>query len=162
MPFLFAKENSTQLEDHFQTLSFAMAAKILQHAVLVENAPKGIEFGIDYNTWYIGPRFSGIQTIPDGFHFIFTSNVKGEQHAPRNGLFLFLIKEKSADPMNCSLHRTSWDENNEEMIVPFKRCSSESLSGHYSYNNHHTKWTFLSNQSRQDAMGKAKKSVSHS
>ena len=129
--FSSAKENSSQLEDRFQTLPFAMAARISRHIVLVENAPKGIEFGIDYHTWYIGPRFSGIQSIPDGFHFIFTSNVKGEQHAPRNGLFLFLIKEKSADPVKCSLHRTSWDERNEEMIVPFKRCSQESLPGYY-------------------------------
>ena len=118
----------------FKPLSIAMAAKVSQHAVLVENAPRGIEFGIDYNTWYIGPRFSGIQSIPNGFHFVFTSNVKGKQHAPRNGLFLFLIKENLSDSLKCCLHRTLWDERNEEMIVPFKRCSSESLTGHYSYN----------------------------
>eukprot|EP00112_Aurelia_sp_Birch-Aquarium-sp1_P013383 Seg2838.8 transcript_id=Seg2838.8/GoldUCD/mRNA.D3Y31 product="Protein AAR2" protein_id=Seg2838.8/GoldUCD/D3Y31 len=105
-----------------------MAANISQHAVLVENVPKGIEFGIDYNTWFIGPRFSGIQSIPDGFHFVFTSNVKGEQHSPRNGLFLYLNKDSEADSVKCSLHRSSWDERNEEMTVPFKRCSSESLA----------------------------------
>jgi A1 cistron-splicing factor AAR2 len=41
-------------------------------AVLVLlDVPEGTEFGIDYNSWHVGPKFKGIKMIPPGFHFIF-------------------------------------------------------------------------------------------
>lgn len=41
-------------------------------AVLVLlDMPEGTEFGIDYNSWHVGPKFKGIKMIPPGFHFIF-------------------------------------------------------------------------------------------
>ena len=41
-------------------------------AVLVLlDVPEGTEFGIDYNSWNIAPKFMGIKMIPPGFHFIF-------------------------------------------------------------------------------------------
>ena len=50
------------------------AAKQLffEGAVLVLlDVPEGTEFGIDYTSWHVGPRFKGIKMIPPGFHFVF-------------------------------------------------------------------------------------------
>lgn len=35
------------------------------------NVPEGTEFGIDYNSWTVGPNFRGIKMIPPGVHFIY-------------------------------------------------------------------------------------------
>ncbi|RUS24799.1 hypothetical protein BC938DRAFT_473058 [Jimgerdemannia flammicorona] len=34
------------------------------------DAPEGMEFGIDYNAWTVGPLFKGVKMIPPGLHFI--------------------------------------------------------------------------------------------
>ncbi|XP_032825891.1 protein AAR2 homolog isoform X3 [Petromyzon marinus] len=39
--------------------------------------PEGTEFGIDYNTWEVGPLFKGIKMIPPGMHFVHFSAVRG-------------------------------------------------------------------------------------
>ena len=33
--------------------------------------PEGSEFGIDYNSWAVGPKFRGVKMIPPGVHFIY-------------------------------------------------------------------------------------------
>ena len=86
-----------------------------KNTIIVRNLPQGAEFGIDYNSWYIGPRFCGITEIPSGFHFIFTSSVdKEEQHSPRNGQFLVFSKDGESD---SHLYQTSWDERSEELVA---------------------------------------------
>ena len=35
------------------------------------NVPPGTEFGIDYNSWTVGPRFKGVKMIPPGIHFCY-------------------------------------------------------------------------------------------
>ncbi|XP_041373332.1 protein AAR2 homolog [Gigantopelta aegis] len=52
------------------------------------DVPEGTEFGIDYNSWNVGPSFRGIKMIPAGVHFIYYSacNSTG-QVAPRTGFF---------------------------------------------------------------------------
>ena len=94
--------------------------------IIVHNLPIGTEFGIDYNSWYVGPRFCGLTAMPVGFHFIFTSSVnKEEQHSPRNGQFL-VLSEADGEPED-GLYQASWDEGNEE-LVEFKMFQ-RSLSG---------------------------------
>ncbi|RHZ74108.1 hypothetical protein Glove_227g17 [Diversispora epigaea] len=69
--------------------------------LLFLNAPQGLEFGIDYNTWEIGPKFKGIKFIPPGLHFVYysTKDIFGGISGLRNGFFKFyeskevLIKE---------------------------------------------------------------------
>lgn len=52
--------------------------------LLIEDAPQGLEFGIDCHAWRVGPRFRGVKMIPPGFHYVFYSAVSSEgQAAPR-------------------------------------------------------------------------------
>ena len=99
---------------------------LCKNKIIVHNLPIGTEFGIDYNSWYVGPRFCGLAAIPVGFHFIFTSAVnKEEQHSPRNGQFLVL--SEADGELEDGLYQASWDDGNEE-LVEFKMLQ-RSLSG---------------------------------
>ncbi|KAI9595470.1 A1 cistron-splicing factor [Syncephalis fuscata] len=54
--------------------------------LLLLDAPDGLEFGIDYNSWTIGPRFQGVKMIPPGIHLIYYSVTdKVGQSGLRNG-----------------------------------------------------------------------------
>ncbi len=49
-------------------------AKKLFHegaTLVILDVPQGTEFGIDYNSWTVGPKFKGVKMIPPGFHFVF-------------------------------------------------------------------------------------------
>jgi A1 cistron-splicing factor AAR2 len=35
------------------------------------DVPQGTEFGIDYNSWEVGPKFKGVKMIPPGVHFVY-------------------------------------------------------------------------------------------
>ena len=35
------------------------------------DVPEKTEFGMDYNSWTVGPKFKGVKMIPPGFHFVF-------------------------------------------------------------------------------------------
>ena len=39
--------------------------------LLFLNMPEGSEFGIDYNSWTVGPKFRGVKMIPPGIHYIY-------------------------------------------------------------------------------------------
>ncbi|CAG8523987.1 6358_t:CDS:2 [Ambispora gerdemannii] len=41
--------------------------------LLFLNAPPGLEFGIDYNSWQVGTKFMGVKLIPPGLHFVYYS-----------------------------------------------------------------------------------------
>ncbi|RIA96054.1 A1 cistron-splicing factor [Glomus cerebriforme] len=58
--------------------------------LLFLNAPEGMEFGIDFNSWKIGPKFKGMKLIPPGLHFVFysTSNKFGTSGL-KTGFFKF-------------------------------------------------------------------------
>eukprot|EP00729_Bicosta_minor_P007370 gene7370-26940_t len=73
--------------------------------IIVQGMPIGTEFGIDYNSWNIGPQFQGVKMIPPGLHFVYYSAVAGssvvhekldfsKQQAPRTGFFTFLEKRQ--------------------------------------------------------------------
>ena len=56
--------------------------------LLCLDVPEGTEFGIDYNSWNVGPKFKGVKMIPPGFHFVFYAAVgRSGQAAPRTGFF---------------------------------------------------------------------------
>ncbi|ORY06742.1 AAR2-domain-containing protein [Basidiobolus meristosporus CBS 931.73] len=57
--------------------------------LLFLDAPENLEFGIDYNSWNIGPRFKGVKLIPPGLHFIYYSvqDKTSQQHGLRSGFF---------------------------------------------------------------------------
>lgn len=58
--------------------------------LIVLDVPEGTEFGIDYFSWNVGPRFKGVKMIPPGLHFIYYSAVnRAGQTASRTGLFLY-------------------------------------------------------------------------
>ncbi|KAJ3270548.1 a1-alpha2 repression [Terramyces sp. JEL0728] len=42
----------------------------LGSTLLLLDAPNNLEFGIDFNSWKIGPKFKGMRFIPPGTHFI--------------------------------------------------------------------------------------------
>ena len=49
-------------------------AQVLFHqgAILVFlDLPEGAEFGMDYNSWTVGPKFRGVKMIPPGLHFVY-------------------------------------------------------------------------------------------
>lgn len=61
--------------------------------VIILNVPKGTEFGIDYNSWEVGPKFRGVKMIPPGIHFLHYSSVdkaNPRDVGPRMGFFLCL------------------------------------------------------------------------
>lgn len=56
--------------------------------LVVNGVPEGTEFGIDYGSWTIGPKFKGLKMVPPGLHFVFFSAVsKQGTVAPRVGFF---------------------------------------------------------------------------
>lgn len=111
-----------------------------KNLLLIHNLPPGTEFGIDYNSWYIGPKFCGLHAIPDGFHFVFTSSVdKHQQHAPRNGQFVILADKKNEGSI---FHEASWDDSNEELRI-FKEYRT-SFSGNICSENRLDGWMWCS------------------
>ena len=50
-----------------------LAKELFLHGatLLILDVPEGTEFGIDYNSWTVGPKFKGVKMIPPGFHFVF-------------------------------------------------------------------------------------------
>ncbi|KAI9204343.1 A1 cistron-splicing factor [Polychytrium aggregatum] len=59
--------------------------------LLFLDAPANMDFGIDYNSWQIGPKFKGVKLIPPGLHFIYysTTGSGGTQQLGRTGFFHF-------------------------------------------------------------------------
>ncbi len=63
---------------HFLAIGWRLMDQEVARQLFAEGAvlvlldvPEGTEFGIDYNSWHVGPKFKGIKMIPPGFHFIF-------------------------------------------------------------------------------------------
>ncbi|VDM38564.1 unnamed protein product [Toxocara canis] len=73
--------------------------------LIFTDVPEGTEFGIDYKSWHVGPKFSGLKMIPPGVHFIFFS----VKTAPRIGFFHY-FKEKE-------IVVRKWDHLKEDMLT---------------------------------------------
>ncbi|XP_068023465.1 protein AAR2 homolog [Melanerpes formicivorus] len=66
-------------------------------AVVVLGVPEGTEFGMDYSSWAVGPRFRGVKMIPPGVHFLHCSAARaggGRETGPRTGFFLSLQRRE--------------------------------------------------------------------
>lgn len=87
--------------------------------LVVLDVPEGTEFGIDYFSWNVGPRFKGIKMIPSGLHCIYYSAVnKGGQTAPRTSLFLYTKRHDILvmrwDAVSEDVVETTTDEEEKE------------------------------------------------
>lgn len=58
--------------------------------------PEGSEFGIDFNSWNVGPNFRGMKMIPPGIHFVYYSAVGqyDKQAGPRSGFFHNFVRQE--------------------------------------------------------------------
>ncbi|XP_042197744.1 protein AAR2 homolog [Callorhinchus milii] len=79
--------------------------------LVILGVPKGTEFGIDYNTWEVGPKFKGVKMIPPGIHFMHysaASSTNARETGPRTGFF-FDIKQREVLVKR-------WDKKEEEIV----------------------------------------------
>ncbi|KAJ1809897.1 hypothetical protein LPJ75_004302 [Coemansia sp. RSA 2598] len=47
--------------------------------LVILDAPRNLDFGIDLDTWEIGPLFKGLKMIPPGIHYIHYSSVNSDK-----------------------------------------------------------------------------------
>ncbi|KAJ2226935.1 hypothetical protein IWW45_007242 [Coemansia sp. RSA 485] len=47
--------------------------------LVILDAPRGLDFGIDLDTWEIGPLFKGLKMIPPGIHYVHYSSVNSDK-----------------------------------------------------------------------------------
>ncbi|XP_046572116.1 protein AAR2 homolog [Haliotis rubra] len=106
------------------------------------------EFGIDYNSWQVGPNFRGVKMIPPGIHFVYFSACNKEgQTAPRSGFF------HNFQPREIVVRK--WDKLTEDMTSEgvtaddMERFSSnmqdlDRFLGPYPYENY-KKWVSMTN-----------------
>ncbi|CAI8012816.1 Protein AAR2 homolog [Geodia barretti] len=123
-------------------------------AVLVLlDVPQRTEFGIDYNSWSVGPKFKGVKMIPPGLHFVYYCAVsKQGDAAPRTGFFHF-FKRQEVLVMKWD-HKTEdlTDEGISTEMVERIRAGLKDLDqglGPYPYDTL-KKWVSLSNHISQD------------
>ena len=73
------------------------------------DVPQRTEFGIDYNSWNVGPKFKGVKMIPPGFHFVFYAAVgRTGQSAPRTGFFHYFKQRE--------IVVKKWDKDTEDVV----------------------------------------------
>ncbi|KAJ2869984.1 hypothetical protein FB639_004698 [Coemansia asiatica] len=70
--------------------------------LVILDAPKGLDFGIDLDTWETGPLFKGLKMIPPGIHYIHYSE---KQVGIQSGfLYNFSAKEAETEQLYPSDH----------------------------------------------------------
>jgi len=112
------------------------------------NVPPGTEFGIDYNSWTVGPRFKGVKMIPPGIHFCYYSAVNKENQAsPRTGFFHnFQSKEVLVKKWDSVMEDIQVDPINleEQERIEASKMDLDRYLGAYPYESY-KKWISLSN-----------------
>jgi hypothetical protein len=68
------QESSAIQKVHFVTSH--MASELVEEVrrnctLLCLDVPETTEFGIDYGSWSIGPKFKGVKLIPPGVHYVY-------------------------------------------------------------------------------------------
>ncbi|TRY64817.1 hypothetical protein DNTS_004417 [Danionella cerebrum] len=75
--------------------------------------PEGMELGLDYKTWTLGPRFRGVKMIPPGLHFLHYCSINTAagcgEISPKTGLFLNL---KSREVLVAH-----WNQSEEDLEI---------------------------------------------
>ncbi|XP_053571979.1 protein AAR2 homolog isoform X2 [Bombina bombina] len=111
------ESSSTEMDPELAKELFFKGATLV-----ILGVPEGTEFGIDSNSWQVGPRFRGVKMVPPGVHFMhYSSTGKGGSQGetgPRSGIFLHL--EQS------DLRLMHWDPQAEE-IIPASTDEAERL-----------------------------------
>lgn len=111
------------------------------------NLPEGTEFGVDYTSWNVGPKFKGLKMIPPGVHFIYYSACNSDgQCSPRTGFFHNFSKReiliKKWDHQTEDISATPVSAEELERISANKKELDQFL-GPYPYENYKT-WVSLS------------------
>jgi len=118
-------------------------------ALLILDAPKGTNFGLDYVEWKVTDKFRGIQGIPPGVHFVYTSpaNKPGEFTA-RLGFFIDIrpreVVVRRWDPYLEYLVECTDAKENERFQQGVLRGDFKTRMGPYP-TDHREKWQSLSN-----------------
>ncbi|KAG8446199.1 hypothetical protein GDO86_013884 [Hymenochirus boettgeri] len=124
--------------------------------LVILGVPEGSEFGIDYNSWQVGPKFKGVKMVPPGVHFIHYSVVgKGGglgETSPRSSMFLHLEQR--------DIRLLNWDPQEELMFAaPPEEAeklrenlpSLDPFLGPYPYQSMR-RWVSLSNHIKKDSV----------
>ncbi|PIA15555.1 AAR2-domain-containing protein [Coemansia reversa NRRL 1564] len=75
------------------------------------DAPAGLEFGIDLDTWETGPLFKGLKMIPPGIHYIHYSVVNGDKQPGMRSGFFYNFNSREVVVRK-------WSKENEELLSP--------------------------------------------
>jgi A1 cistron-splicing factor AAR2 len=128
--------------------------------LLVHDAPKEMEFGIDMYSWQIGPQFQGIKMIPPGIHYCYYSerDLLTRELSNRQSLF---IEIKQSDQMLIVLRWSSTENlfqreqltSAEYEIRRNQRYEFDHLLGQYPLDTYR-QWLALSNHLRYDFLEK--------
>ncbi|XP_075702779.1 protein AAR2 homolog [Rhinoderma darwinii] len=123
--------------------------------IVIFGVPEGSEFGIDSNSWQVGPRFKGVKMVPPGVHFIHYSAKRiGEpgETGPRSGIFFYLEQK--------DIRLLHWDSQEEEMVATSQEeadklreqlTSLDPSLGPYPYKSLR-RWVSLTNHISKEAM----------
>ncbi|KAK3107844.1 hypothetical protein FSP39_023327 [Pinctada imbricata] len=129
-------------QDTAQVL-FREGAFLIMNEVL-----EGTEFGIDYLSWNVGPRFRGVKMIPPGLHFVYYSACSKEgDTGPRKGFFHNFEKKEIIVKRWNKLEEDIEDEQlSSEDLQRYHDniCDLDRNLGPYPYE-HYKKWVSLTN-----------------
>lgn len=123
--------------------------------IVIFGVPEGTEFGIDSNSWQVGPRFKGVKMVPPGVHFIHYSAKRlgaSAETGPRSGIFFYLEQKE--------IRLLNWDPREEEMVAASQEeaehlreqlTSLDPSLGPYPYESLR-RWVSLTNHISKEAM----------
>ncbi|KAI1280758.1 Protein AAR2 -like protein [Halotydeus destructor] len=116
---------------------------------VLDNFPKGFEFGIDMTTFTVGEKFKGVKMIPPGCHFVYYSAVNIEHNSvgARSGFFQYfksgeLIAKKwnvrdedvaDVDEEEILRYRESLIGDLDRHLAPYPQANYEKWSGLVDY-----------------------------
>ncbi|KAL3885187.1 hypothetical protein ACJMK2_025279 [Sinanodonta woodiana] len=147
-----AREMACKMDPETAKVLFKEGATLLFFDV-----PEGTEFGIDYNSWTVGPNFQGVKMIPPGIHFVYySSRSNNGDTGPRTGFFYNFQRQE--------IIVRKWDKYNEDVKtdpvsedeVERYRKNMENLDrflGPYPYENY-KKWVSMSSYVTADLLNR--------
>ncbi|XP_013415495.2 protein AAR2 homolog [Lingula anatina] len=112
------------------------------------DVPQGTEFGIDCQSWRVGPKFKGVKMIPPGVHFVYFSACSKEgEVSPRTGFFYHFKKRevliKKWDKVTEDMKTTEVTKEEQDRVESNRKELDQYL-GAYPYDSY-KKWVSLSN-----------------
>uniref|UniRef100_A0A1I7XUN4 Protein AAR2 homolog n=1 Tax=Heterorhabditis bacteriophora TaxID=37862 RepID=A0A1I7XUN4_HETBA len=120
--------------------------------LILKDFPEGHEFGIDYKSWNVGPKFMGIKMIPPGVHFIYCSMNK----APRIGFFHdFKSREVVVKKWDKRKEDISDEEIDHDELIRYQTNlkNMDSMLGPYPYENYRS-WYALTDFITGDSLNR--------